>query len=490
MSGVSKDFLDTISSPPPPYTPSLSSHESSEAAARQDHSRKTPSNTSDEATKTDRFRSYLASHANQRSQQEAENGLRSNMRADRTRRTRANFRVMDDEREKLRVELYQNSLLPFEQGTDAETGRNPTLQLESTNVGEVDTLCRLYGFPVGDEQELQYALSHPLATMSEDTLNSRACCLYQVYLLRNAILAVYHNCRRLQETGLVGAWFSMLVLENPSNDRIRVINLNRVNIEDIGEVVNQLSLTVTALQDRYTQDLDRFSWLPIFHRVSEKVHLVYKKIFQRLGLDAYFSHDLYSFVDLRQYDVANGLVFFGNIFAQWWCATRALDAGIVAYASGHVFNFEETTRINLGFFKLRANPQVPEHSRSLQYMRRGLNCLAAFFQEHDVWVLAMEEVSNGLYLATDIETFADVWGPVWKVLDQFRPGLVAKYNVRGGSIVPWPSDPDIHLKLRSNERLCHWKSNAEYIQHRDADSANFGMSSILASWSVNISHSG
>ena len=411
------------------------------------------------------------------------------MRADRTRRTRANLRVSNDEREKLRVELYQNSLLPFEQGTDAE---NVILQLKSTNVGEVDALCRLYDFPIGDEQELQHALSHILARPSQATVNPRAWCFSQFYLLRNATLAVYHNCRRLQEAGLVGAWFSMLVLENPSNDRIRVINLNRVNIEDIGELVTQLSLTVTALQDRYTQDLNLFQGFRILDRLSEKVHLVYKKIFQRLGLDGYFSHDLYSFGDLRQFDDIRRFDFalWHYLIAQWWCATGALDAGIVAYANGHVFNFEETTRINLGVFKPRANDQMPEHSKSLQYMRRGLNCLAAFFQEHDVWVLAMEEVSNGLYLASDIETFADVWGPVWRVLDKFRPGLVAKYNVRGGSIVPWPSDPNIHLKLRSNERLCHWKSNAEYIQHRDADSANFGMSSILASWSVNISHSG
>lgn len=102
----------------------------------------------------------------------------------------------------------------------------------------------------------------------------------------------------------------------------------------------------------------------------------------------------------------------------------------------------------------------------------------------------MEEASNDLYLATDIETFADVWGPVWKVADQFRPELIAKYNVRGGSIVPWPYDSDIHPKLRSNERLCHWKPNDEYIHHRDADSANIGMSSILSASPENSDHLG
>ena len=324
----------------------------------------------------------------------------------------------------------------------------------------------------------------------------RVAFFYQAYLLRNAILAVYHNCRRLQETGLVGPWFSMLVLETPSNDRIRVINLNRINIEDICEVVNQLSLMVTALQDftfERARGLYSVSNLP---RFSEKVHLLYQNIFERLGLKDFLSHHLGWFDLVAEFhSILNSQslgksAYFVDIFAQWWCATRASDAEVVAYGSGHVFNFEEKTRINLGSLKLQVTSQVPEHSRSLQYMRRGLKCLAGFFQEHDVWVLAMEEANNDLYLATDIETFADVWGPVWIVADQFRPDLIAKYNVKGGSIVPWPSDPDIHPQLRSNERLYHWKSNDECIHHRDADSANIGMSSILASCPGNSNHSG
>ena len=495
MSSVSQDFLDTIGRPLSAYTPSLSSHELSEVTARQGHLRKTPSNTSEGATKTDKFRSYPASNANQRSQQGPESALRSSIRADRNSRTRANLRVMNEERRKCRIELHQNSLLSFEHGTDAETASNPILQRESTDLKEVDTLCKLYGFSTGDKQELQHLLNDTLIAMSKGTLTFGMWLFYQAYLLRNAILAVYRNCRRLQETGLAGPWFSMLVLETPSNDRIRVVNLNRVNIEDIREVVNQLSLIVTAVQifiSQYPVGLSLVSNLPHW---SEKVHLLYQNIFERLGLEDFLSFPLDSsnlVTELESLLSSQSLgesTYFVDIFAQWWCATRALDAGTVAYGSGHVFNFERTTRINLGTFKLRVTAQVSEYSRSLQYMRRGLKCLAGFFQEQDVWVLAMEEASNDLYLATDIETFADVWGPVWKVTDQFRPDLIARYNVRGGSIVPWPSDPDFHPKLRSNERLCHWKSNAEYIHDRDADPANIGMSTILASCPGTI-HSG
>ena len=373
---MSEDILDTMSSPPPAYTPSLSSHESSEVAARQARSRKTPSNTSDEATKNDKFRSYLARNANQRSQQGPENALRS-LRADRASRTRASLRVMDEERKKLRVELYQNSLLSREQGTEAGTSSNPILRRESTDARDVAALCKLYGFSIGDIQELQHLLSHTLTAMSKDTMTSGAWLFYQAYLLRNAILAVYHNCRRLEETGLVGSWFSMLVLEARSNSRIEVVNLNRVNIEDIHKVVNQLSRMVTDLQVSISQRAGSLKYVSrLLHRI-EKVHLLYNNIFERLGLEGFFSYqrNWRNMITELELILSSKLLgeptYFVDIFAQWWCATRALDAGVVAYGSGHVFYFEETTRINLDTFKPPFTSKMPEHSRSLQYMRRG-----------------------------------------------------------------------------------------------------------------------
>ena len=499
MSSVAEEFLDTISSPPPAYTLSSSSHGSSEVAGHQTHSRKAPSNSSGEATKTGKFRSYLASNANQRSQQGPENALRSSMRADRTSRTRANLRVMDEERRKLRVELYQNSLLSREQGTDPETASNPILQRESTDARDIAALCEQYEFSIGDPSELQDLLDHIFTAMSKYALTYSGSLFHRFYLLRNAILKVYHNCRRLQTAELAGRWFSMLVLGPPSYNQSRVATLSRVEISDVWQVVERLSSLVNNLQTLTSEDPPNLvSTSLLLEGLCNDVHRLYRKIFGRLGLKDFLAHGAFVSDPVRvlewmfysQSSGSGGLIYLEEPLAQWWCATRALDAGVVAYENGHVSNVEKTCRINLGTLKYRVTPDGPEHSKSLQYVSRGLSCLAGFFQEHDVWVLAMEEASNDLYLATDIETFADVWGPVWKVADQFRPDLIAKYNVRGGSIVPWPSDPDIHPKLRSNERLCHWKSNDEYIHHRDADSANVGMSSILASCSRNSKHSG
>lgn len=181
----------------------------------------------------------------------------------------------------------------------------------------------------------------------------------------------------------------MLVLEPPPNNRTGVINLNRVYIEDIREVVEQLSSFIMDLQD--VNPLSRYhvgnpSVSALTNR-CKKVHELYRGILYHLGMEDfltldtdlfYLNHAFKSIWDRR-------LGYFGDLLAQWWCATRALDAGVVAYESGHVSNVDQTSRINLGTFKMAVDDHhVFQRSRSLQYIPRGLKCLAGFFHEHDV----------------------------------------------------------------------------------------------------------
>ena len=175
-----KDFLDTASSPPRACTQLASPTEPSGVTDRQTHLRKNPSNTSDAAKSSDKFRSYIARNETQReSQQGRENALRSNVRAVRSRRPRVNLRILEEERNKFRAELYQNSLLSFEQDTDSAKASNPILQRRSTDTRDVDALCKQYGFPIGDQQTLQDLLGHTLTAMDKDILTFGAWLFYQ-----------------------------------------------------------------------------------------------------------------------------------------------------------------------------------------------------------------------------------------------------------------------------------------------------------------------
>ena len=92
----------------------------------------------------------------------------------------------------------------------------------------------------------------------------------------------------------------------------------------------------------------------------------------------------------------------------------------------------------------------------------------------------MEKTNNDLYLAADMDTFTDAWGPVFKVVNRSQPDLIAKYFVNGGSVISLPFDPAINPPLRPNERLCRWKSNDEDINHYNDGTSSVGTSSSLA----------
>jgi len=112
------------------------------------------------------------------------------------------------------------------------------------------------------------------------------------------------------------------------------------------------------------------------------------------------------------------------------------------------------------------------------YLRRlPMKCLAPLLGYRDVWIFTHEmlDCQPALYLKTDIETFADVWGPCWKVEDQHEPDKAARYNVGEGSIIPWSFDPVVHPALAMNEHLCHWESNFDFINN-DASSIDTGKS--------------
>ena len=72
--------------------------------------------------------------------------------------------------------------------------------------------------------------------------------------------------------------------------------------------------------------------------------------------------------------------------------------------------------------------------------RRGLECLDEFLGHNGVSVFhsgteSMDE--QRLYLSTDVETLADIWGPLWKTIQNSEPSQIQAYNIGNGRIVPW-----------------------------------------------------
>ncbi|KAG8531757.1 uncharacterized protein KY384_003389 [Bacidia gigantensis] len=159
-----------------------------------------------------------------------------------------------------------------------------------------------------------------------------------------------------------------------------------------------------------------------------------------------------------------------------FASLERLDLAILSYQGAHTAELRESFCLPTpGIIRLHG---VEVHVDV--YFPRGfmmllpLKCPAPFLDFRKVWVFCEHEESSTdtFYLSTDIETFADVWGPVWKVPHPTDHSLTIRYNLVGGSIMPWPADRVRNPAPAENQRLCHWVSNFDSFEKSDTSSTN------------------
>lgn len=143
-----------------------------------------------------------------------------------------------------------------------------------------------------------------------------------------------------------------------------------------------------------------------------------------------------------------------------------LDLVVLSYEGAHTADLESSFNLQskgfISFFDWEESAQNPLKVPFAHCLRRlPLKCLAGLLGHREIWVICDSDsiVEQGVYLLTDIETFAETWGPVWKVVHPRQPGMIQKYNVGEGSILPWSVDSGPHPALAINQRLCHWQCN-------------------------------
>jgi hypothetical protein len=112
---------------------------------------------------------------------------------------------------------------------------------------------------------------------------------------------------------------------------------------------------------------------------------------------------------------------------------------------------------------------------SVTFRRCNLQCLDAFHLGRGVWVFCPPncEPSLPLYISATIDSFSDIWGPLWKLKDQDNPDKCSAYVVGSGSIVQWEHNEFTSPEL-IEERFCHWISNEE-LENGTDDALGRGM---------------
>ena len=142
---------------------------------------------------------------------------------------------------------------------------------------------------------------------------------------------------------------------------------------------------------------------------------------------------------------------------------NTVDLAVVSYAGAHLSRFDEEFLGEdivdldvLGPFDSLLKSQIP----SIKLSRCHLQCLDSFHNSQPVWVFSLCDWKprGHLFLSTKVEEFADIWGPLWKVVDPEVHTLCIRYAVGNGFIYKWKSQKATP-RLHENETLCHWISN-------------------------------
>lgn len=157
----------------------------------------------------------------------------------------------------------------------------------------------------------------------------------------------------------------------------------------------------------------------------------------------------------------------------WRCLVQTLDLAVLSYVGAHVGKFDErysTGNLTPGSIPSAQQEGLTTEQSAQRFMvldceirlsrRHHLRCLDSFLGQQPVWIFE-DRVAETLclYLSADIQTFSDIWGPLWKVSSKLEPHNTIQYNVGGGTIKRCPVEMDVMAPpLRPREVFCHWES--------------------------------
>ncbi len=284
------------------------------------------------------------------------------------------------------------------------------------------------------------------------TCSAFASDLLEILECRNVIAQTYSNLQRLQLDGFCLQKFSILTIDPCRHDVVRLLPIDT-------QVTLQLLKEVESVLQRITEFARRAP-----RSISEAKVLLEQALEEQ--------YNILQFVPCcSEFLSALGLILAspGNtrvnlsISAIMRLVVNTTDLAVASYAGAHISRFdeeylgEEISVIDvLGPFASLHKSPTP----SIKLSRCHLQCLDSFHSFKPVWVFSQSEWEpcGQLFLSTKVEDFADIWGPLWKVVDPEVRNSCTRYAVGNGYIYKWKPQ-EATPGLLENETLCHWISD-------------------------------
>ncbi|KAI9828226.1 MAG: hypothetical protein M1819_004580 [Sarea resinae] len=265
--------------------------------------------------------------------------------------------------------------------------------------------------------------------------------------------------------GSVRGWFTDLLESHNIMSKL-MANIERMRGENF--CVNSINTIVVDSRRSNLASLCRISIDQIANLCAE-FEAIPDEIFEQGGLDPFVSNSAMTSFDLRLGGSCLAIckplgLPLGEIMKETWRLTPLiLDLAIISYCGAHIERFDEAyIQQSLDYFDLSdmVNSSPTSSNKHIIFHCRRLRCLDEFLGGRAVWTFEStdsdlpQESLPDLYLGTDIQEFADVWGPVWS-----NRGLLGRdnqiYRTGGGYILPWPTEQD-SPGLEEEEIFCHW----------------------------------
>ena len=493
--------VDLENDPSSPSSPTLLSHSENTAPpapARQNHRRTTSGFTADlQDSRSNNIqnqaglKSTLARNQTRQAQSPSDLGHADELQGERSQPARRNFRAEHADRQKLRTEIYDNSLLalssrytdffqPNFRDRKAYEELHRMVGSKWNEISDIDPYDQDPDFTFDPSSlSLDVELASEVPSISEATLRKM---LYSYLKWLHSMVAVINkNHARIQEAGLASDKVTVLVLPEPD---IPVVELRTVEMKAVQELAGHVEDCILRLMENpKSPDLGHLgNTSKLLQRCCYKIMQSFVPSVKQLELyvkelethTATFEGSLVSDTSSKTtlYSILASLIFCRSTLER-------LDLAVLSYESGHTadlagaFSLPEDNLIKI--FTQQSLAQNPLSGLLPGCMQRlPLKFLAPLLGNRKVWVFCTETpfLEQELYVSTDIETFADLWGPVWKVKNSSGDGRVVRYNVGAGAIVPAPVEGAVHPPLAENQRLCHWQSSLAVVDAENGSSTD------------------
>ena len=281
-----------------------------------------------------------------------------------------------------------------------------------------------------------------------------------VSLCRDEIARVLFNATFLREKGYSNGSFNLLVLDSKRTTVARLVPFELNDILQLFEAFERVCEAIApsgSVQPSITANPQ-----PLYDALTTEC----KRLLGKFGLDL---------TGINENRACN-------------CRTDAvhlLDLALLSYAGAHLEAFDERY-LGQKWHSLKLHGDWNSFdSCGIVVQRRRLQCLDEFLGHRDVWVFhprslaPLSDDSPRLLLSTRIETIANVWGPMWKIVEKHSTDIV-EYNIGNGTIILWHQDratsDSAPPPLEANERYCHWISMRKY-RFKDDESHQTNISS-------------